>query len=447
MLPLGKTGHMGLIYEIVLSFFDSYILYEYVNIFFEKKKSTIGYVTWGIYFLFPLFMKFNNGVTNVCMVSFITLITVVTGYECKRIDALIYSAIFNALAMLMEILSGYILLTDSGNYDNYFYEGSMLSKVFLATLILLIKKIFPGKNVQGLSINLQLGLALIPIGCIFVMNNICILSFQAHVSPIDWVSIVFIIIMVVINIAIFKFYEIMSEQLEIKRCSTVYEQQLDLCIKHIHEKERMLTKVREQEHDIKQNLFAILDMAREEKSDLMIHFLENLIYEGECESSIICDSGNVIIDSMINYKHMTASMKNIKLEIDINIPTELPIRGPDLCIILGNSLDNAIEAAEKVKENSIIDFFMKYEKEALSIVIKNSYDGIIKKDKNNRLTTVKPDKENHGIGIKTMERAVEKYNGSLIFEQEKYFFITKVLLYPSKGINKKEEILNQDADK
>ena len=50
----------------------------------------------------------------------------------------------------------------------------------------------------------------------------------------------------------------MSEQLEIKRWSTVYEQQLDLYIKHIHEKERMLARVREQEHDIKQNLFVII---------------------------------------------------------------------------------------------------------------------------------------------------------------------------------------------
>lgn len=187
-------------------------------------------------------------------------------------------------------------------------------------------------------------------------------------------------------------------------------------------------------------------MAREEESDAMISFLENLIYEGEYASSIICDSGNGIIDSMINYKCMTASMKNIKFEVDINIPMELPFRGPDLCIIIGNSLDNAIEAAEKVKKNAIIDFFMKYEKGVLSIVIKNSYDGILKRDKSNRLITVKSDAENHGIGIKTMERAVEKYNGSLLFEQENQFFITKVLLYSLKNVKGDEDTLEKNND-
>lgn len=446
-MPLGKTGHMGLIYEIVLSFFDSYILYEYINNFFEKKRSITGYVTWGIYFLFPLVTKLNNGVANICIVSLITLITIAAGYECKAIDALIYAIIFNALAMLMEILSGYILLINSGDYNTYFYEGSLLSKIFLSLLILLIKKIFPKKNVYGLTGNSQLGIALIPVGCIFVMNNICMLSFRIYSSSIDWVSIASIIIMVIINIAIFKFYELMSEQLEIKRWSTVYEQQLDLYIKHIHEKERMLARVREQEHDIKQNLFVILDMAREEESDAMISFIENLIYEGEYASSIICDSGNGIIDSMINYKYMTASMKNIKFEVDINIPMELTFRGPDLCIIIGNSLDNAIEAAEKVKKNAIIDFFMKYEKGVLSIVIKNSYDGILKRDKSNRLITVKSDAENHGIGIKTMERAIEKYNGSLLFEQENQFFITKVLLYSLKDVKGDEDTLEKNNDK
>jgi len=138
-------------------------------------------------------------------------------------------------------------------------------------------------------------------------------------------------------------------------------------------------------------------------------------------------TGNRTIDNLINYKLGIAAEKNIKTEtiIDKNISG---IADTDLCSILGNLLDNAIEACEKCNfDNKIIVLHITIKNPCILISVKNSIAKSVLAD-NPNLITEKQEKEFHGIGIKSIKTIAEKYFGRFNIREEENFFVAEVLL-------------------
>ena len=109
------------------------------------------------------------------------------------------------------------------------------------------------------------------------------------------------------------------------------------------------------------------------------------------------------------------------------IPMELTIPVFDLAVILGNLLDNAIEAVTYVEERKI-HIRAKYTKGRLIGEISNSYDGTLLKTPEGILS-LKEDKENHGMGIKSVEMTLKKYDGVLQITHDDTKFTAKILMY------------------
>lgn len=139
---------------------------------------------------------------------------------------------------------------------------------------------------------------------------------------------------------------------------------------------------------------------------------------------------NIVIDSLIGYWYVTAQNKRIIFKTDICIPMIMPFKGADLSLILGNLLENAVEAAEKVEENRYINVKMKFDKNNLLLFVDNSYKGKLLKTRDNRLKSTKSDAENHGVGLASVYRAVAKYHGSVVIEDsEPGKFKIRIVLY------------------
>lgn len=136
----------------------------------------------------------------------------------------------------------------------------------------------------------------------------------------------------------------------------------------------------------------------------------------------------MLVDSILNYKIDEAQKRGIKVDLDVDIPEKLNIQPFDLNIILGNLLDNAIEAVSKLERNKVIKASIKLDRNILYINISNPFDGNIIYKKSNLKTTHK-DKENHGFGLKSVKKAISKYNGIMNVYHTDSIFNVDVLLY------------------
>jgi sensor histidine kinase regulating citrate/malate metabolism len=126
---------------------------------------------------------------------------------------------------------------------------------------------------------------------------------------------------------------------------------------------------------------------------------------------VLCS--NYAADSIIKYYMSLAISKNIDFETDLTIPETIGINSLDLCVILGNALENAVEACEKLnaaRDKNII-VTSKIVKNHIVLVITNSYNGEI--DTSGDVIKSAKSGPGHGIGLSSIRQTVNKYNGNL----------------------------------
>lgn len=137
-------------------------------------------------------------------------------------------------------------------------------------------------------------------------------------------------------------------------------------------------------------------------------------------------SGNLILDAILNSKISIAKKKNIKIVCKADVPNTISLRDVDLCVILGNLLDNAIEASELIPiEDRFIRIYITILKKQLYISIQNSAREDLTFNEKNYISTKRG---NHGFGMKRVKILVQKYNGYLNLQNESGIFASEVTI-------------------
>lgn len=144
-------------------------------------------------------------------------------------------------------------------------------------------------------------------------------------------------------------------------------------------------------------------------------------------TKVYSKTGNIYLDSIINFKLSEAEQLGTKLQYRVEAASDQVIDPRDLTIILGNLLDNAITAVTSVS-NKTIHFLYRETKGRIIISISNSYDGTVIM-KNQKIISRKKDTRIHGYGLKNIEKTVDKYNGTVKILHDDNMFTVKLLLY------------------
>jgi len=140
-------------------------------------------------------------------------------------------------------------------------------------------------------------------------------------------------------------------------------------------------------------------------------------------------TGNIMIDAILNSKISLAQNKNIEVDATAIVPKELPVSEIDLCVIIGNLLDNAMEASLKLDEKDrIVRVYIDIFNEYLYISVTNAMSGKINKSAG----YISTKGENHGFGLISIDKIAKKYNGHINRQNEDGVFATEVML-PLQG--------------
>lgn len=148
--------------------------------------------------------------------------------------------------------------------------------------------------------------------------------------------------------------------------------------------------------------------------DETAHYLSDVKIEKFC--------GSEILNTVLYLKKNQAEKSDIKMRIAADVEDSIGIEDIDLCSLLCNLLDNAIEACEKIQnDDRKIDVKIRSQANFLFFDIENSYSGYLKK-KNGHLLSTKKDKEEHGVGTKIIRDIVSKYDGNIKYKEKEGTF-------------------------
>lgn len=207
----------------------------------------------------------------------------------------------------------------------------------------------------------------------------------------------------------------------------IAQYQGDLVRKHCEEVENMYRETRGWRHDLKTHIQTMKAHLALAEYDRLEDYLNELDSDLETVDRIV-KTGNVMIDALLNSRISLARSKGIQVEARAIVPAQLAVSEVDLSIIIGNLMDNAMEACLKIEEEEkrFLRVYIDVLKGQLYIYVINSVEGDRKKAGRLYLTT--KDSREHGFGLLRMDRVVEKYHGYLDRQNEEGVFATEVLL-------------------
>ena len=179
-------------------------------------------------------------------------------------------------------------------------------------------------------------------------------------------------------------------------------------------------------HDYHNHIQSLKGYLSLNKVEQMKNYLNEL--ETDLDSiDTLYHSGNLQLDSILNAKLAIAEKGQIRIHCDASIPPQLHVSDLDLCVILGNLLDNAIESCRKIKDpdERFIRVYIGILKKHLYISIINATSETVKQRTDHYFTTKRGD---HGHGLKRVDQVVKKYDGYLNRQNEPGVFATEIVL-------------------
>lgn len=195
---------------------------------------------------------------------------------------------------------------------------------------------------------------------------------------------------------------------------------------HYAEVENMYRQIRGWRHDYRNHIQVMKAYLVQGETEALGEYLDALVNDLSAVDVVI-RTGNRMADAILNSKISLARSKNIRVTVDANIPVALRTSEIDLCIIVGNLFDNAIEASYALpEEQRSIRVYMDMKGTQLYMSFTNRT--ALKKQKkiDGRFRTSKG--EGHGFGLVRIDNIVQRYDGYLRRESEDGAFTTEILL-------------------
>lgn len=202
--------------------------------------------------------------------------------------------------------------------------------------------------------------------------------------------------------------------------------QHDLIETHYSEVDNIYRKMRGWRHDYRNHIQTMKVLAAEGDLDALKKYLDKLDEDLNTVDAVV-KTGNKMTDAILNSKISLAKSKGINVIADAKVPVELKMSDIDLCIVIGNLFDNAIEASLALpEEERLIRLYMDIKNTQLYMCLTNFTSVKKLKKQGGRYVTTKG--EGHGFGLVRVDDIIERYGGYISRNSEDGAFTTEIML-------------------
>lgn len=327
------------------------------------------------------------------------------------------SAIFNISTTELATENGFVRLIN-------LFATKFIFFIFTRIMIQIKRK-----DTYSLSFIEWITLSVIFIIAVFVEMLILSVTLQYDISTNNPSFIAVGIGLVLINVFAYALMVNISRKNAERTELLIDKMQLEMYRNQLADAKKQYNDMRNIRHDMKNHLQCISELLKKNEVEKTQEYLEDMLENKLKSVFYYVNTGNRVIDVIANTKLSLCQNENIKTTVDVN-NFYLNIDDVDICIILGNLFDNAIEASKKLDSEKLITFEISQKKSYVNIIIKNLINNSVLQN-NPKLITSKAGM--HGIGLKSVKQVVEKYGGMMEIYEQDDFFIADVWL-PSKKI-------------
>lgn len=432
-----------MIFELVVNLFQSAIVLQTIRAILKDKrtgkKANLAYILF-VAILF-LELSFVNFIVPFEGIGIIISILIIYIYSLINLKGTFMQKMFWSIFVMLLIMGitivvlsiegciigkGYLNLVIQK--DLYRFVGVVIIQIVLFYLTRFMIKRTKKDSTYSLKWNEWFVLLIIPVISIFTMSfvSLIIINIEDQLSPMQHIfSILSILGILMTNSLVYVLYVNMQKDHAKQLEYSILQQAFKSQEKSVEETKILYQSIRSIRHDLKQHFQVALTMLHSGKINEAVDYMEkynDTVLDG-ISNKVFCD--NDVVNYIINSKSKICSDRHIK--IYIYIANEIPeFSDLDLCVLLGNALDNAIEGVSGEGNNEIYlelrnvdNFFM--------ISVKNTIINSVLEDNPNLIST-KNEKEVHGLGILSMKEVVQKYNGSIEFYESDNKFCCDMLL-------------------
>ena len=340
--------------------------------------------------------------------------------------AVVFSAFSSVVVLyIVMLLSGQSIPKFAKTHKAWSFMVCILGVFIFFVILSLISKLL--SDVKSLvpikSIILLITIPLISMVGILLMFQ----ELSQTIKTVDYLTVMvrFTILLCILytNCIVFYLFDNVVKYMRKTADEQLLKKQIQLQDRFYKRLESSQTEIREIRHNMKHRLEAIRIQLDEEdynraKSDLS-SMLTNI------EMQRIVDSGNPQLDAILNLKLSEAQEAGIKVETKVFVASGLHLTFSDMCVLIGNAFDNAIEACQKIGEGKkSITLEMSSVNQALFLSISNSLADVAAND----LQSSKEDMKNHGFGLTSIRYIAEKYNGTVSIQTTGQTFNLEVVL-------------------
>ena len=191
--------------------------------------------------------------------------------------------------------------------------------------------------------------------------------------------------------------------------------------------EKSLDTLRRLKHDLNNQLSYLQLFIKNKQFDEAETFINSLISVSE-DAEPFLDCGNKEIDAIVNMEVSKAAVYEMELDVNVVVPPRLPYPPSILCSIIGNLVDNAVEANVRYGIKDKIGVTINKMFDYLYICVDNRIPADVNKEEVISLNTHKSDPTRHGLGTQIVRKLAEKYNGYVIFSIKDERFLAEVML-------------------
>lgn len=392
--------------------------WSYFEQVFERKgsrKVEIWMFILGYSLLFAL-SQFKNVLINTIAFLFVNLILLFSNFACKKLIGIIQVAFLTVVMGGTEVLAGNLMSCLSHDFKAYQYDISVMIPLSVLSCLLyffviqiIAKLIKPAKD--GTDTSTVFLLSILPVVSVLITMTIAYISITTRIKPIVGILMaISVIALLMVNILVTVVYnhiqKMYNDRLELELIAQKAKMNTEnyKILENQYENQRVLI------HDIRGHMQVMRGLLESKNYDE----LENYLLDMERDPALqkiarLCD--NTVLNVIL--VHHASICKSLGIDVDFDIRQHSVdfISAHDITAIFDNLLTNAEEAAKNTSEKYIKLSATQQGETGMLITIINSCDSAPDMDEDGNIKTKKKDKEHHGVGLKSVKQAVQRYHG------------------------------------